>query len=89
MCVRDIASRLIERNSNVPRIADRLEVKKLVKRSTSPEDRRETLLQLTPAGINLLESANLALETEQAAFVNLKEEDAATLNQLLENLLAP
>ena len=35
ICVRDIACRMIERNSNVPRIIDRLEIKKLVKRSTS------------------------------------------------------
>ena len=29
MCVRDIASRMLEKNSNVPRIADRLVTKKV------------------------------------------------------------
>ena len=54
MCVRDIACRMIEKSSNVPRIIDRLEVKKLVKRSTSPNDKRETVITLTQAGINIL-----------------------------------
>lgn len=87
LCVKEIASRLIERNSNVPRIADRLELKKLVKRSASAEDRRETLMQITPAGLNLLEAANQAIEAEQNNFVNLNEEQSANLNQLLEAML--
>src|ERR1044071_3781492 len=43
MCVRDIGSRMIERNSNVPRIIDRLVSKKLVDRSASSIDKRETV----------------------------------------------
>lgn len=87
LCVKEIAGRLIERNSNVPRIADRLEIKKLVKRSVSSEDRRETLMQITPAGLNMLEAANKAIEAEQNKMVNLTEEQSATLNQLLELML--
>jgi DNA-binding MarR family transcriptional regulator len=87
LCVKDIASRLIERNSNVPRIADRLELKKLVKRTISPEDRRETLMQITPAGLNLLEVATNAIETLQNEIVTMSEEQAANLNQLLDSML--
>jgi DNA-binding MarR family transcriptional regulator len=87
LCVRDIASRLIERNSNVPRIADRLELKKLVKRSVSPTDRRETLVQITPAGLNLLAMVNQAMDEHEQQVANLTEEQAASLNQLLEALL--
>src|SRR6476660_2824674 len=58
MCVRDIACRMIEKNSNVPRIVDRLELKKLVKRSVSQNDKRETAIILTPLGLNILEMAN-------------------------------
>lgn len=87
MCVKDIASRLIERNSNVPRIADRLEIKKLVKRFPSPEDRRETLIQITPAGLNLLEAATQAIDAGQQQMANLTEEEATQLNQLLAQLL--
>ena len=35
MCVKDIASRMIEKSSNVPRILDRLVAKELVMRTTS------------------------------------------------------
>lgn len=87
LCVRDIASRLIERNSNVPRIADRLELKKLVKRSVSAADRRETLMQITPAGLNLLAMVNQAMDDQEQQVANLTEEQAASLNQLLEDLL--
>jgi DNA-binding MarR family transcriptional regulator len=87
LCVKEIGSRLIERNSNVPRIADRLEIKKLVKRSVSAEDRRETLMNITPAGLNLLDVANQELEQFQGRLVNLTEEQAANLNQLLEAML--
>src|SRR4030095_17211456 len=55
ICVREIACRMIEKNSNVPRIIDRLETKKLVRRSSSEADRRETVIILTPAGINILQ----------------------------------
>lgn len=87
LCVKEIGGRLIERNSNVPRIADRLEIKKLVKRSVSAEDRRETLMNITPAGLNLLEVASQELEQFQGRLVNLTEEQAANLNQLLEAML--
>ena len=41
LCVKNIACRMIEKNSNVPRIIDRLELKKLVKRATSAEDKEK------------------------------------------------
>jgi DNA-binding MarR family transcriptional regulator len=62
-------------------------VKKLVKRTVSSEDRRETLIQVTPAGLNLLEAASVALEKEQSLFVRLTDEQAAILNQMMENML--
>jgi DNA-binding MarR family transcriptional regulator len=87
LCVKEVGSRLIERNSNVPRIADRLELKQLVKRFASPEDRRETLMQITPAGINLLEAATQAMENERQQMIKLTESEADHLNQLLAKLL--
>ncbi len=87
LCNRDIATRTIERNSNTPRIIDRLEIKKLVKRFTSPEDRRETLVSLTPAGINLLRAASSALEAAHPGIMPLTEEEALELNNILQKTL--
>lgn len=85
-CVRDIACRMIEKNSNVPRIIDRLEVKKLVKRNTSAEDKRETVITLTPAGINMLEITTAKVNKVMEEYVDIDEECAAQLNSLLEKV---
>ena len=86
MCVRDIASRMLEKNSNVPRIADRLVTKKLVKRSTSKEDKRETLITLTEKGIQHLEIASNAMEDKANEMLGLSEKEATQLHELLEKL---
>lgn len=86
ICVRDIACRMIERNSNVPRIIDRLEVKKLVKRSSSAEDKRETVITITAAGINILEITTAQINKMYEATISIDETSAATLNGLLEQV---
>jgi len=86
MCVRDIACRMIEKSSNVPRIIDRLEVKKLVKRSTSAEDKRETVITITQAGINILDMTTTRIDNMYAKTVSMDENSAKTLNNLLEHL---
>ena len=47
MCVKDIASRMIEKSSNVPRIVDRLELKNLIVRTQGEIDGRQTVITLT------------------------------------------
>ncbi len=84
MCVKDIAGRLIERSSNVPRIIDRLELKKLVKRNTSPIDKRETVITLTQAGIHMLDTTNIVVESTNADICGLSEEELGQLNDLLD-----
>ena len=86
MCVRDIASRMIEKNSNVPRIIDRLELKKLVKRTTSQLDKRETVITITQGGIALLEASTLVIEDKALKDFTMTEEEAVTLNVLLEKI---
>lgn len=86
ICVREIACRMIEKNSNVPRIIDRLEIKKLVKRNVSPNDRRETVITLTPAGINILELCTARIEKLFADTVELDNVSAAQINSLLEKI---
>jgi DNA-binding MarR family transcriptional regulator len=87
MCVKDIAERLIERSSNVPRIVDRLEIKKLVKRSQSGIDRRETVINLAQAGINLLDAVNPVLEESHNHISEMEEAEVKLLNELLDRYL--
>ncbi|MDR6340954.1 DNA-binding MarR family transcriptional regulator [Filimonas zeae] len=84
MCVRDIAGRMIERSSNVPRIIDRLELKKLVKRSTSSEDKRETVITLTQPGINMLATVNDIMEATNSQVCHLSDIELEQLNDLLD-----
>lgn len=86
MCVRDIGNRMIEKNSNVPRIIDRLELKNFAERSTSLVDKRETVITITETGIKTL---NLVSKKIQPMFLNtisLSEEEALELSQLLEKM---
>jgi len=86
MCVRDIACRMIEKNSNVPRIIDKLELKKLVRRSASPNDKRETAISLTTVGLNILEIATSKVNKLVEDTIEMSESSANTLNQLLEEI---
>jgi DNA-binding MarR family transcriptional regulator len=86
MCVRDIACRMIEKNSNVPRIIDRLEIKKLVKRTSSLLDKRETVISLTTSGIVLLEAATESITELMDGVVDISNTDAKQLNLILEKI---
>ena len=86
MCVRDIACRMIEKSSNVPRIIDRLELKKLVKRANSDIDKRETVISLTQSGITILEACNRLVNVLMDETMVVTQEEAASLNCLLEKV---
>ena len=86
MCVKDIGSRMIEKNSNVPRILERLIIKKLVKKTISDEDRRETLIALTPKGVDLLDETLIVIDKLNAGIMGLDEQESEQLNTLLEKM---
>ena len=88
MCIKDIGSRMIERNSNVPRIIDRLVSKSLVDRANSHLDKRETVISLTSAGIDILLDATRKIDSLFANSLVLDEASAKQLNQLLESFRA-
>ena len=86
VCVKDISCRMIEKSSNVPRIIDRLVIKKLVKRADSPFDKRETVISLTQSGITILEVTTQKINELMETTVIMKSQDAAQINMLLEKL---
>ena len=88
LCVKDIARRMIEKSSNVPRIIDRLEIKKLVKRTVSESDKRETLITITKSGLSILESSTSKLNKVYASIQTITQKEAEQLNDLLEKLRA-
>jgi DNA-binding MarR family transcriptional regulator len=86
ICVKEIACRMIEKSSNVPRIIDRLETKKLVKRASSDSDKRETVIVLTLAGINILKHSTDRINKLMDKRMILDEQKAKVLNSLLEEI---
>jgi DNA-binding MarR family transcriptional regulator len=86
ICVKEIACRMIEKSSNVPRIIDRLETKKLVKRASSDSDKRETVIVLTPAGINILQHSTDRINTLMDKRMIIDQQKAKELNSLLEEI---
>lgn len=86
MCVKDIASRMIEKNSNVPRIVDKLEDKKLVRRSQGEADGRQTVIELTQAGINILASCTIKINELYDKMLTINYKEAESLNTLLEKV---
>jgi DNA-binding MarR family transcriptional regulator len=86
ICVKEIACRMIEKNSNVPRIIDRLEIKKLVMRASSDSDKRETVIVLTPAGINILQHSTDRVNKLMDKRMIIDEQKAKELNSLLEEI---
>jgi DNA-binding MarR family transcriptional regulator len=86
ICVKEIACRMIEKSSNVPRIIDRLEIKKLVKRTSSASDKRETVIVLTQAGINILQHSTDRINNIMDTTFLIDETKAKTLNNILEEV---
>lgn len=86
MCVKDIASRMIEKSSNVPRIIDRLEAKTLIHRKQSDVDGRQTMILLTEDGLLLLKESTKKIEAMHTSLMVLTEDEATQLNGLLEKM---
>ncbi|ANI90036.1 hypothetical protein A9P82_12535 [Arachidicoccus ginsenosidimutans] len=84
ICVKQIAERLIERNANVPRTVDKLVAKKLVKRSNSSADKRETVMEIAMPGIKLLEVVMPEMEANLKNICNLSSVEIGQLSILLD-----
>ncbi|HQE11267.1 MAG TPA: MarR family transcriptional regulator [Flavipsychrobacter sp.] len=88
MCVKDIASRMIEKNSNVPRIIDKLFLKLFIQRIQSDIDGRQTMISLTKAGLEILDNTTKHINQFESNINPLTEEEAHQLNNLLEKIRA-
>jgi DNA-binding MarR family transcriptional regulator len=86
LCVKDIAERLIEKNSNVTRILERLQRKALIERLPSEHDKRENVTVITEKGLRLLEILDIQMQNVENELVNISNEEAILLNQLLDSM---
>ena len=84
--VKDIATRMVEKSSNVPRIIDKLVAKNLAVRINSDIDKRETFVALTDKGISVIDDARISIDQVTKKISGVSEKEAATLNKLLEKM---
>jgi DNA-binding MarR family transcriptional regulator len=80
---------MIEQAPGVTRLLDRLQAKSLVRRQRSAEDRRQIRCWITPAGLELLDRLEAAMQDGGRAFMApLSATDLATFVRLLDALRA-
>jgi len=81
-----IRERMLDKDSNASRLIDKLESSGFTKRVQCPNDRRQVDITITRAGIELLEKINPLLEEMTERLLNLEEEEAKTMNCLLDKM---
>ena len=84
--IKEITSRMLERNSNTTRILDRLEAKHLVTRTILPHDRRERLIMMTEAGIEQLLAVDRSWQKNNPHTAPWTPEEAQLVHQLLDKM---
>ena len=81
-----IKERMLDRNSDVSRIVDRLTLKNWVTKETCPNDRRLVDVMITDDGLSLLKKMDDAIDRIDQELGNLTEKDAELLNELLDRI---
>lgn len=81
-----LIERMLDKTSNASRIVDKLEIKELVTRVTSPHDRRTVEIRITEKGLRLLEKMAEFVDAKNTGVSNLNEEDAKLLSDLLDRI---
>lgn len=80
----EIKSRMLDKNSDVSRLLDRLIGKKLVKKNQCPNDKRATDISITETGLDLLNNLDTAINNMDSHFLALSKEEASQLSDLLD-----
>jgi DNA-binding MarR family transcriptional regulator len=79
----EIKSRMLDQNSDVSRLLDRLELKQLITKHVCPEDKRASNVYITEPGIELLNVIDRK-ERESKPILSLTDEEADQLSNLLD-----
>jgi DNA-binding MarR family transcriptional regulator len=82
----EIKNRMLDRNSDVSRIIERLCVKKLARKKVKTKDKRLLEVNITLKGIKLLYKIDERENELDATLDKLNEEEAKTLNALLDKI---
>ncbi|MDI3520778.1 MAG: hypothetical protein PWR04_766 [Anaerophaga sp.] len=81
-----IKERMLDKDSDVSRIVDRLFEKGLVSRKENPADRRQKSVEITAQGLELLDKMYSCEMKADTLLSNLTIEEVNILNQLLDKI---
>jgi len=81
-----IKERMLDKNSDVSRIVDRLYKKGLVERKESQSDRRQKDVLIAKKGLGLLKEMVVCEQQEDTILSNLNKKEVTLLNELLDKI---
>lgn len=80
----EIKERMLERNSDISRLLDRMVRKNFITRSQCPNDKRATNISITKTGLSVLKEIDLAIDQNEKGFFKLTKSEAKQLSLLLD-----
>ncbi len=84
--LKEIKNRMLDKNSDVSRVVERMRKKNILTRTINPNNRRAVEIKITQQGITLLEKIAPQLENYHNTLVQLNNKELKLLNQLLDKL---
>ncbi len=80
----EIKNRMLDKNSDVSRLLDRLIVKKLIIKRQCDNDKRAADVIISDSGLSLLKQIDEHMDDTDMAVLNLNKTEAAQLSELLD-----
>ncbi len=80
----EIKSRMLDRNSDISRLLDRLIKKNLIMKSACPEDKRAADIAITTDGLQVLKQVDSYIDASEKTNIHLSKGEAAQLSLLLD-----
>ncbi|MFN7259137.1 MAG: MarR family winged helix-turn-helix transcriptional regulator [Cyclobacteriaceae bacterium] len=80
----EIKNRMLDKNSDVSRLLDRLILKKLITKSQCPNDKRAADVLITETGLDLLKKIDGKMDETDLAVFHLTKTEATQLSDLLD-----
>ncbi|MCT4560607.1 MAG: MarR family transcriptional regulator [Crocinitomicaceae bacterium] len=86
LTINTVKERMIEKSPNTTRLIDKLLEKGLIKKFQCMDDRRQTYLHITEAGLELLKTIDERTDFPSQTLCNISEAESKTLNDLLDKV---
>ena len=80
----EIKSRMLDKNSDIPRLLDRLIRKKLITKSPCPNDKRAADIVITVEGLEVLSKIDTHIDLSEKTSIRLTTDEAVHLSDLLD-----